>query len=207
MTYRVKEIFGPTIQGEGSEFGCVVKFLRFAGCNRWTGLEKDKAKSICNFCDTDFRGGKALLKEDIILKLNALGPVKHVVVSGGEPLLQLDLELLNALKGDGYRVSIETNGSTPLGDMIHLIDHVTCSPKQVLSETKLERSDDLKILYPPINPGITHEHFKSFKCKARYIQPVWNNGTGDSLPSALDYLFKNPSIKLSLQAHKILGVQ
>ncbi len=121
-TYRVKSIFGPTLQGEGSFSGTCTLFLRFAGCNRWSGLEKDRAKSFCKFCDTDFREGESLTAEKIVERLDALGGPKRVVITGGEPTLQLDFELLSRLKASGYETHLETNGSRPLGGLSDFLD-------------------------------------------------------------------------------------
>lgn len=207
MSYRVKNIFGPTIQGEGSHAGRVVKFLRFAGCNRWTGLDKDREKSICRFCDTDFRGGETLTLDQIIERLKALGSCRVVVISGGEPTLQVDRELLEGLMAEGYELHLETNGSKDLGDLAALFDHITMSPKQPLSETRLRWADDLKILFPPIHPEITLEAFGAFDANARFLQPVWDRDYEANLKGAICRILGNPNWRLSLQTHKITGME
>ena len=136
MTYSVKEMF-PTLQGEGLQAGCAAVFLRFAGCNLWTGLEKDRASAICQFCDTDFvgvdgtDGGKFASAEALAAQVSRLWPShsaqnKLVVCTGGEPLLQLDDALIAALHAEGFRIAIETNGTiaAPAG-----IDWICVSPK------------------------------------------------------------------------------
>jgi 7-carboxy-7-deazaguanine synthase len=206
-TYRVKSIFGPTLQGEGSAAGTVVKFLRLAGCNRWTGLEKDKPASVCSFCDTDFRGGKPMTPESIIDELERLGSCRRVVITGGEPTLQLDEWLCAALVAAGYKIHLETNGSSSIQAYGRWIHHVTLSPKQPISETKLEWCTDLKILYPLIHDGITMEQFSEFPAKHRFLQPVWDKDYEANVRATICRLYGNPEWRLSLQTHKIVGVE
>lgn len=205
--YQVKSIFGPTLQGEGSYAGTCVVFLRFAGCNRWTGREKDREKSFCKFCDTDFRGGEPKTAEEILSALNALAGPKRVVITGGEPTLQLDRELLSTLRQGGYEIHLETNGSRALGELHTLIEHVTMSPKQTLAETKLERCDDLKILFPLSNHLVTPEAFSSFPAKHKYLQPVMDDVYESNLRQTIERVYQTPEWRLSLQTHKILGVE
>ena len=202
--YKIKEIFGPTIQGEGSETGTAVLFLRFAGCNRWTGKEADKAKSICSFCDTDFVGGSFMTPIQIVEALNKQSrQVRTVVISGGEPLLQLDLELVEALTANGFRLHLETNGSKPLGRMAPYFDHVSMSPKQSREKTKLEKATNIKILFPYISSEISLEEFKSFPADSFYIQPVW----GSDYNEVFNLIYEHaPTLKLSAQMHKYLEV-
>jgi 7-carboxy-7-deazaguanine synthase len=207
-TYRVKEIFGPTLQGEGSNAGTVVLFLRFAGCNRWTGLDKDRPLSICKFCDTDFRGGEPMTAYQISARLEQTSQiVKHVVVTGGEPTLQIDEELLRVLRGNGFVLHLETNGSRALGELRKYIHHVTMSPKQSLELTKLESTDDLKLLYPPISADITLENFNAFRSRNKFLQPIDDKDRDANLRATVCRLLGNPDWRLSLQTHKIVGVQ
>jgi 7-carboxy-7-deazaguanine synthase len=207
-TYRIKSIFGPTLQGEGTFAGTVVLFLRFAGCNRWTGLDKDRENSICRFCDTDFRGGEPLTAAQIVERLKAQGPsVPTVVISGGEATLQLDQDLLVSMIEAGFRIHLETNGSKALGPLRGYFEHVTMSPKQKLEECKLEWADDVKLLYPPIHPEITLEKFAEFPARARYLQAVWDKDYEANLKSTICRILGNPAWRLSLQTHKIVGVE
>ena len=207
-TYRIKEIFGPTIEGEGSKSGSVVLFLRFAGCNRWTGLEKDRAKSICSYCDTNFRGGTAMTKEAIVEALTRAAPsVRNVVVSGGEATLQLDYPLLEYLYNSGYKLFLETNGSNALGELAQFFAHITMSPKQSREATLLERCDDIKILYPAIHPDITLEKFNEFPAKNKFLQAVWDKDYDAHLRATICRLYGNPEWNLSVQLHKVIGVQ
>lgn len=206
--YRVKSVFGPTLQGEGTYAGTPVKFLRLAGCNRWSGLAVDKPSAVCHFCDTDFRGGEPMEAKAIVDALDALGAIRTVVISGGEPTLQVDRELLEALRAAGYSVHLETNGSMALGDLLSLFDHITMSPKQNRQETRLEQCDDLKILWPPIDKAITPEGFSGFSRKAAFLQPIWMNQERANLDATLIKLFSlGGEWRLSLQTHKIVGVE
>lgn len=206
-TYHVKEIFGPTVQGEGSHTGTVVKFLRFTGCNKWSGREQDKAQSVCWFCDTDFLGGERLSIEDICTRLEALGPCKNLVISGGEPTLQLDEPLLIALKNQSYNLHLETNGSMALTSLANYFTHITMSPKQNRSETKLEQCHDVKILYPSPIKEVKPQDFQDFPAKNYYLQPLDEPNKKDAhTEAALNYCLNNPAWKLSLQIHKMIGV-
>lgn len=208
--YRVKEIFGPTFQGEGTHTGLPVKFLRFAGCNKWSGLEKDRANSICSYCDTNFRDGRAMEIHEIIAALDELGSpdVNRLVISGGEPTLQIDADLCAALREEGYHLHLETNGSREIDDLYPYFEHVTCSPKQSFAETKLTRAHDLKFLYPWISPEIQPREFHRFIAKNYYIQPVEREGAfNEHIPAILEYCAERPWFKLSLQTHKITGVK
>lgn len=204
--YSVKSIFGPTIQGEGSFSGTPVKFLRFAGCNKWNGLAVSKPSAMCHFCDTDFRDGSLMTAEQIVENLNKLGEIKVVVISGGEPTLQIDSFLLDKLKKNNYSIHLETNGSNSLDDMIDYFDHITMSPKQPRDETRLERCHDLKILWPPIDKKITPELFAGFQRENNYLQPLWEEGNKTNLNLTIEKLYELKEWKLSLQTHKIIGV-
>jgi 7-carboxy-7-deazaguanine synthase len=200
----VKEIFGPTIQGEGSEAGTVVHFVRFAGCNMWDGRPETKAKSRCPFCDTDFRGGTRMTAQEICDALAALSPVKHqVVLSGGEPGLQVDDNLVLTLFNSGHALHIETNGSRkiPFG-----IKHVTISPKVSREEVVQRFATDLKLLYPPIRPELTPEAFEGFPAQNFLLQPVMDDNYQANLQATLEKLKTLKGWRLSLQTHKILGV-
>lgn len=209
--YKIKEIFGPTIQGEGSYAGRAVMFVRFAGCNKWSGRDKDKPSSICNFCDTDFVGGQSINAIQIVMRLQQLSSkVTTVVLSGGEPMLQVDEALLKNLTIMGYEVHIETNGSVSIpAEMRKMISHVSCSPKQAPSKTMLKEVDDLKILFPYIADGITFEAFANsdVKFKQGFLQPVMNENYKDNLEKTIRKITSTPWLRLSLQQHKILGVQ
>lgn len=145
--------------------------------------------------------------EEIVDKLQRQSSVRRVVISGGEPTLQIDANLLMALRMAGFEIHLETNGSRPLGELRSFIEHVTMSPKQSFEDTKLEWADDLKILYPGPSPDITMEKFAAFSATNRYLQPVWDQDYKANLKAAVCRVLGNPDWKLSLQTHKIIGVE
>lgn len=216
MSYAVKEIYY-TLQGEGAQTGRPAVFCRFAGCNLWSGLEKDRATAPCNFCDTDFvgtdgkNGGKfttpEALAEAIIAqwptRLNTNGLKPYVVFTGGEPLLQLDEALLIALKAQGFATAIETNGTltAPKG-----LDWICVSPKPQ-SQLQQTHGDELKFIYPQetLSPDMfSHMDFTHF-----FIQPMAladPDKTAHNMQAATLYCLQNPQWRLSLQTHKLLGL-
>jgi len=206
-TYLIKKIFGPTLQGEGTWTGTVVKFVRFSGCNKWNGLPKDKENSVCFFCDTDFYGGDKLTSSQIVNQLNLLGSCKTVVLSGGEPTLQLDPELILTLKKNGYKLHLETNGSKNIDHYFDLLDHVTVSPKQPIQETKITKGHDLKLLYPPPIKNTDPHDFEKFDCVNKFIQPLEDRDWEANTKKSVDFCASNSDWRLSLQIHKILGVE
>lgn len=212
--YAVKEIFGPTIQGEGDGTGEAVLFLRFAGCNKWSGRAEDKASSQCPFCDTDFLGGEKLMADEIVSRLESLSDkIRTIVISGGEPTLQLDYEIVAKLKRAKFRIYIETNGSRQLPpEVIELIDHISCSPKQPPHEIQLGRIDSMKVLHPPVTPDRHIEEFMrvpglTIHQVDYYIQPVMDENYEDNLKKCLAFCYENPKVKLSIQLHKVIEVK
>jgi len=214
MTYSVKEIF-LSVQGEGAHTGRVCVFIRFSGCNLWSGREKDRAKAVCKFCDTEFVGtdgvGGGQFKTAALLAEEALSywPIeqddnaaeKWVICTGGEPLLQLDMPLIKTLKAVGFKVAVETNGTikAPAG-----IDWVCVSPK---ADTKLVQTsgDELKLVYPQTEnkpEDFAHLDFTVFS-----LQPLDNDEGDKHTRAAFDYCLKHPHWQLSLQTHKYLGVR
>ena len=208
--YAVKSIFGPTIQGEGSLTGAVTAFVRLAGCNMWSGREKDRASSACPFCDTDFVGGDRLTARDIVAALRCLLDAGGLVtVSGGEPLLQLDLDLARSLVDAGYRVAIETNGTRAIDPELRALLHVTCSPKVPREEMVLADCDDLKVLVPHPDERITPAAFSDFPARSRWVQPVNLRDVLNhaNVRHAVDVAIAMPGDwRVSIQLHKLLGV-
>lgn len=208
--YLIKEIFGPTIQGEGSMTGTMTHFIRFSGCNMWDGRPETREGSQCPYCDTDFHGGDRLSSKDIIFILNKLGPAKWVTISGGEPLLQLDHELVTDLKREGYKIAIETNGTR---ECPFEIDHITCSPKVTLDKIKLKRCDDLKLLFP--HPFLTPDMFEDinengcgFFAHKFYLQPVWDDSYDPNLFRTIQEIYRRKGKwSLSIQVHKYLSLR
>ena len=210
MTYQVKEIFY-TLQGEGARSGRAAVFLRFAGCNLWTGREEDRATATCNFCDTDFvgasgpGGGKFSSAADLARAVAGTWPqtqdgTPYVVCTGGEPLLQLDEELIAALHAEGFEIAIETNGTIIPPDGV---DWICVSPK-AKAGLKLSSGDELKLVYPQegADPGayadLRFDHF--------FLQPMDGPSRARNTELAVGYCLSHPQWRLSLQTHKLLGI-
>lgn len=211
MTYSVKEIYY-TLQGEGAQTGRAAVFLRFAGCNLWSGLEKDRHDATCRFCDTDFvgtdgpGGGKFADASALARAVAAQWPAdaagkQYVVCTGGEPLLQLDGAAIIALKEQGFEIGIETNGTLlpPPG-----IDWICVSPKAD-AEQKLKAGDELKLIYP--QEGAPPERFAGQHFKHFFLQAMDNASQQANIAAATDYCLKHPQWRLSLQTHKLIGIR
>ena len=212
MSYTVKEIFY-TLQGEGAHTGRPAVFCRFAGCNLWSGLEKDRATAVCQFCDTDFvgtdgsGGGRFASARDLAQAVAATWParqtprgVRFVVCTGGEPLLQLDATLVDALHAEGFEIAIETNGTLlpPPG-----IDWICVSPKAG-STLALRRGSELKLVFP--QSGAEPERFAQLDFQEFFLQPLDGPERERNTQLALQYCLDHPRWRLSLQTHKLLGI-
>jgi 7-carboxy-7-deazaguanine synthase len=209
--YAVKEIFY-TLQGEGAQTGRAAVFCRFAGCNLWSGREVDRATAVCRFCDTDFAdtngpgGGKfaspGLLAAAIEQQWPAANPPgkRFVVCTGGEPLLQLDRPLVDALHAAGFEVAVETNGTiaAPPG-----IDWICVSPKAG-AELNQRSGNELKLVYP--QPGAEPSAFAALKFRNFFLQPMDGPEREANTQAALRYCLEHPQWRLSLQTHKMLGI-
>ena len=205
--YSVHNIFGATIQGEGGMTGTVCHFIRLSGCNMWDGRQETRSESQCPFCDTDFFSHTMMEAKDIITTLYNLGDVTWVTISGGEPALQVDSALVDALHDAGYKVAVETNGTRQLNAQV---DHVTVSPKLPAEQTVLTECDSLKLLYPHPNPAIRPENYVGINASTRYLQPIDADDPGQSkrnLEMTLAKLYELKDWKLSLQTHKLIGVE
>jgi len=205
--YSVHKIFGPTIQGEGGMTGAVCHFIRLSGCNMWDGRAETRATSQCPFCDTDFLSHTLMTAEQIVEELKTLGLVYWVTISGGEPALQVDQPLVDALHDAGYMVAIETNGTKALKAKL---DYVTVSPKLPPEQTVLTTCHSLKLVFPHPNPLITPEAFDYICADTRYLQPLdaeEPTATKTNIERVLKQLYKNPQWRMSLQTHKMLGVE
>jgi 7-carboxy-7-deazaguanine synthase len=210
VTYSVKELFY-TLQGEGANAGTPAVFCRFAGCNLWSGLEKDRASALCRFCDTDFvgtdgpGGGRFRTAEalgDAILRRwpEADAENRFVVFTGGEPALQLDRALIDALHQRGFRVAVETNGTVTLPEGI---DWVCVSPKA--GTTLVTRAaHELKLVYP--QAGCAPEQFERMEVRNFFLQPMDGPERSANTAAAIDYCRRHPKWRLSIQTHKILGI-
>lgn len=206
--YQVKEIYF-TLQGEGAQTGRAAVFLRFAGCNLWTGLERDRAGATCTFCDTDFvgtdgpGGGKFKSADELaegVMRAWPGGGTPYVVITGGEPALQLDASLADALHAVGFEIGIETNGTLALPPGI---DWVCVSPKAG-TELAVRAGHELKLVYPQAGAppaafeGLAFDHF--------FLQPMDGPDRDRNTSAALDYCRAHPKWRLSLQTHKFLGI-
>ncbi len=206
--YSIKEIYF-TLQGEGYHTGRPAVFCRFSGCNLWTGLEKDRSTAICQFCDTDFwgidgeNGGKYHSKSLANLIENQWqgDSEPFVVFTGGEPLLQLDKELIDEVHRKGFQIAVETNGTILPPDNI---DWICVSPK-ANSKLVLEIGNELKLVYPQKN--FDPSKFESFQFDHFFLQPMDGMEVEKSTLECVNYCIKNPKWKLSLQTHKLMGIK
>ncbi len=213
MSYAVKEMF-PTLQGEGVHAGRRAVFLRFAGCNLWTGLEKDRASAVCKFCDTDFVGmdgegggrfndGNAIA-DSVAAIWGESKELRFVVMTGGEPMLQVDDELIAALHERSFEIAIESNGTLAVPSSI---DWICISPKAG-SETVQRSGDELKLVWP--QSGSEWKEMEKWDFSNHLIQPMDarndDEASAANLQSAIEFVQANPKWRLSLQTHKILGL-
>jgi 7-carboxy-7-deazaguanine synthase len=211
MTYAVKEIFY-TLQGEGAQTGRAAVFCRFAGCNLWSGREADRASAICQFCDTDFAdvngpgGGKFVSAEVLAAAIeekwppNSASGRRFTVCTGGEPLLQLDSDIIHSLHARGFEIAIETNGTVvaPPG-----LDWICVSPKAG-AELKQISGNELKLVYP--QPGAEPEKFVGLAFEHFFLQPMDGPRRETNTQLALRYCLDHPQWRMSLQTHKLLGI-
>lgn len=210
MSYAVKEIF-KTLQGEGAQMGRAAVFCRFAGCNLWSGREVDRATSICSFCDTDFVGingsgggrftnGHALANA-IETEWAGAAANRYVVLTGGEPLLQVDQDLVDALHARGFEIAIETNGTQPAPQGL---DWICVSPKAD-AELVLLSGNELKLVYP--QEKAAPERFAHLAFEHFFLQPMDSPAAAANLEAAITYCTQNPRWRLSLQSHKMIGIR
>ncbi len=211
MVYQVKEIF-LTLQGEGLQAGRASVFCRFAGCNLWSGREDDRKNAQCVFCDTDFvgvngpGGGRFEGPHDLAAAIDrcwaATGAVadRWVVLTGGEPLLQVDAPLIAALHECGFHAALETNGTLPVPAGI---DWVCVSPKAG-TELVQHSGDELKVVFP--QPGLNLEWMQSLDFRHFLVQPMDGPSREANTALAVEWCLKNPQWRLSLQTHKFLGI-
>ena len=210
MPYNVKEIFY-TLQGEGFHAGRPAVFCRFTSCNLWTGREEDRSRAICTFCDTDFVGTNGpgggrfrdatALAEAIDNAWPDSGSEHRMVVcTGGEPLLQLDSEVVDALHARGFYVAVETNGTQPAPAGLDW----TCVSPKIGAPLKLTAGDELKLVYP--QAGGDPEQFEHLNFSSFRISPMDGPNIRENTAAAVEYCLKRPQWRLSLQTHKYLGI-
>jgi 7-carboxy-7-deazaguanine synthase (Cx14CxxC type) len=209
VTYSVKEIF-LTLQGEGMQAGRRAVFLRFSGCNLWSGREEDRATAKCRFCDTDFVGTDGLgggkfrspaEVADAVLEIwGEPAEDRLVVITGGEPMLQLDKPLVDALHDYGFRVAVETNGTIAA---VAEVDWICVSPKAG-TDVVQQRGDELKLVWP--QEGIDPANLESWDFSHFLVQPMDCADREAALASAIRLAMDRPKWRLSLQAHKVIGL-
>ena len=206
--YSVKELFF-TLQGEGAQAGRAAVFCRFAGCNLWSGREQDRATAVCTFCDTDFvgtdgtGGGKFATADDLadtIARAWPGGGKPYVVCTGGEPLLQLDTPLLDALHARGFEVAVETNGTQPAPPGL---DWICVSPKAD-APLVLTSGHELKLVYP--QALAQPERFAGLDFQHFFLQPMDSVLRREHTQAAVDYCMQHPQWRLSVQMHKVVGI-
>ncbi len=208
--YTVKEIYY-TIQGEGFHSGRAAVFVRFTGCNLWSGHEKDREKAVCNFCDTDFigtdgpGGGKFQTKEELTKKIISEWPSssiasRFVVFTGGEPLLQLDKILIEALHLNNFEIAVETNGTIKAPENI---DWICVSPKAG-RDLLITKGNELKLVYP--QSGVDPLQYEKLEFDYFSLQPMDNEKQKENTEKAIKYCHEHPSWRLSLQTHKFIGI-
>lgn len=210
MKFAVKEMFY-SLQGEGRHAGRPAVFCRFTGCNLWSGRESDRASAACNFCDTDFVGtdglgggrfdGAGALAEAIAQMWGGIGGKRFVVLTGGEPLLQVDDGLIAALHGLGFEIAVETNGTLPVTVPI---DWITVSPKgaTTLAQTS---GDELKLVFP--QAGVDPAAFVGLSFSHFLLQPMDGPARDANMAEAIAYCLRHPQWKLSLQTHKYMSIR
>ena len=210
MSYAVKEIF-KTLQGEGAHAGRASVFCRFAGCNLWSGRESDRASSVCTFCDTDFvgvdgtGGGRfahaEALADAVAGEWGTSADNRYVVLTGGEPLVQVDRALIDALHRRSFEIGVETNGTrlAPAG-----IDWICVSPKATATLVQTS-GHELKLVYPQATA--MPDRFEHLAFDHLFLQPMDSPEAAENLKAAIAYCTNNPRWRLSLQSHKIIGIR
>lgn len=193
--YNVKEIFY-SIQGEGFWSGKVSVFVRLAGCNLWSGREKDRSKAVCQFCDTDFVGGTSMTAQEIIDAVKDM-PTRHLIFTGGEPGLQIDNEIVRALQRRHFYVAVETNGTQPLPSAL---DWVCVSPKAG-TEIVINHADEMKLVFPQADLP-PHIALIRVKAKHNWISPMDGPFIYENTKAAVEFVLHAPTWRLTMQAHK-----
>lgn len=207
--YQVKEIF-PTLQGEGAQAGRAAVFCRFAGCNLWSGREADREGAVCRFCDTDFVGtdgpgggvfaDAGALGETILRTWRGGTARRFVVLTGGEPMLQVDAALIDVLHARGFEIAIETNGTKPVPPSI---DWICVSPKAG-AELVQRSGDELKLVYP--QPGLMPDMVAGLDFTCRFLQPMDGPDLAANTSAAVAYALDHPEWRVSVQTHKLIGI-
>jgi 7-carboxy-7-deazaguanine synthase len=214
VSYAVKEIF-LTLQGEGAHAGRAAVFCRFSGCNLWSGRETDRERAVCRFCDTDFTGLDGTLggryasadelADTIAAQWTGANANRYAVLTGGEPLLQLDTPLIDALHARSFAIGVETNGTIdPPAGFDGILDWICVSPKAG-ADLVLRQGQELKLVYP--QAGAPPEDFASLAFERFSLQPMDGPDVTENTARAVDYCLRHPQWRLSLQTHKTLGIR
>lgn len=209
MTYSVKECFY-TLQGEGAQTGRAAVFIRFSGCNLWSGRPADRSGAVCSFCDTDFvgtdgeGGGRFTTAADLVShaekRWRGEGGVPYFLCTGGEPLLQLDEALIEEMHARGFQVGVETNGTLPVPQSV---DWICVSPKST-AELRQRHGNELKLVYP--QPDALPERFTDLAFSSFYLQPMDGPDRAANTAACVAYCMSHPQWRISLQTHKIIGI-
>jgi 7-carboxy-7-deazaguanine synthase len=204
MVYAVKELFR-TLQGEGANTGRVAVFCRFTGCNLWSGREQDRAKAVCRFCDTDFVGGDTFGDPPALASAieECWGDARRrrfVVFTGGEPLLQLDKSLVDAVRERAFYIAVETNGTIAAPEHINWI----CVSPKAATEVVQRTGNELKLVFP--QTGLSPEQVAHWDFDRFYLQPKYDRLLAQNTAAAIQYCLQHPQWALSIQTHKIIGL-
>jgi 7-carboxy-7-deazaguanine synthase len=203
MAYTVKEIFY-SVQGEGANIGRPAVFIRFAGCNLWSGKEADRATATCRFCDTEFVGGTRWSTFALADAATALWPAGHdnlfTILTGGEPLLQVDLPLIVELKRRNFQIAIETNGTRPI---VPGIDWVCLSPK-ASAPLAIRDANEIKLVFP--QPDLMPDRLPPMRAQYRWLSPMAGPNLTDNTRGAVAWCLAHPEWRLAIQAHKFWAV-
>ena len=207
--YSVKEIYS-TLQGEGAQTGRTAVFCRFAGCNLWSGREADRESAVCRFCDTEFVGtdgpggarfaDAGALADACLAAWSGAGGKRFIVLTGGEPMLQVDEELIGALHARDFEIAIETNGTIAVP---RTIDWICVSPKATAPLVQTW-GEELKLVYPQADAE--PEQFEQLEFRHFFLQPMDGEARQTNTEAAIDYCRRHPNWRLSLQTHKLLGI-
>jgi 7-carboxy-7-deazaguanine synthase len=203
VTYAVKEVF-LTLQGEGARAGRRAVFVRFAGCNLWSGRERDREKAVCSFCDTDFVGGRRYELGPLVAEVRSLwgdAASPYVVLTGGEPTLQVDAPLIGALKQAGFEIAVETNGTLPTPEGV---DWICVSPKAGTTVVQ-RKGNELKLVYP--QPGADPADFSGWDFQHFFLQPMDGPERETNTALAVDRCISEGTWRLSVQTHKMVGIR
>lgn len=201
VNYVVNDIFH-TVQGEGANLGRAAVFVRFAGCNLWSGREQDRHKAVCKFCDTDFRKGKCYSRAELIAKIRSFRGPDLIVFTGGEPALQLDQDLVDLLHREfGYEVAIETNGTQAIPTV-----QWTCVSPKAGTEIVVRSADELKLVFPQ-GPDLTpRDAMRAIEAKYHWLSPMDGPDWPENVKAAVDYVKTDARWRLNIQAHKFWGI-